>query len=614
MMRVILAALLFFCIGLFPAPGVAAGRLRVTDVTPKSFSLVWFAGRSASCSAKVYADPEGEKPITGLQITSESADHPPAEQNGVMKVKVTGLQAETTYYFRIVTSSAEGVLVEPGTGPLPSVQTEASSRVVDNVFLAHRILMRDGSTPALGSLVLVEVEGAKYPVTGWASESVASPWALADLSNIYSENEHVNLELLGGESIIIESIGGLSGFRRLSANIPEETGLIQTLDPEPDDDQCSLDNTGPVIVTEQLSPAPSSLLNDGTPLISGTYHDQYSEIDPGSARLVVDGLDVTGGAVADSRGIVYIPVTPLSEGPHRVTLSVSDEWGYEADPVTWSFTLDLTPHVVTITAPVDGDDLFSEKQSVAWSVDDTDLAGVTLTLNGIPTVLEAGATSATVTLELGVNVIEVSVWDQAGNIGTDAVQVYLDGDPDADGLMYSVEISMGTDPLDADTDEDGVPDGQEVLVYFTDPLNNDTDGDGIQDGTELGLTLNEIGEDTDRAAFQPDLDPSTKTDPRKCDTDEDGWDDGEEDFNHDGRVDACESAPDSSASKLAEKGDVDGDGDCNLVDAIVTLQSMSKIQSFRPVCKTADVNEDGRIGIEEAIFMMQVVSGLRAVR
>lgn len=610
MKRMILTIALCSCAGLCPGLSSATTRLRVTDVTARSFSLVWFAGLSATCSAKVYADPDGEMPITDLDITSESANHPPAEQNGVMKVSVSGLAPGGTYYFQVVTISDEGTLIEPTGEGLPSVRTEISSRVVKNDVLAHRVLMSDGSTPAAGSLVLADVEGADYPVTGWVNEDVAAPWALVDLNNVYSKSEHVNLELLGGEAIIIESIGGLSGFRRLSAKIPAEIGIIQTLDPAPDDDQCTLDKAGPIFVAEQLSPAPSSLVKESTPLIGGTYQDRYSRIDTDSVRLEVDGLDVTDRAVVEPWGVAYSPTVPLSEGPHTVTLSVSDEWGYEAEPVTWSFILDLTAPIVTITSPGDGD-VFQKEQTVAWSVDDASLSEVRLLLNGRPTVLDAGAASAEITLEFGINSIEVSVWDQAGNIGTDGVQVFLDGDPDADGLMYSVETIMRTDPLDADTDDDGIPDGQEGLLYGTDPLTGDTDGDGIQDGTELGYTLSDIGPDTDRLVFQPDLNALTRTDPTKRDTDEDGWNDGEEDFNHDGRVDACESEATSSTSVPPGKGDGDGDGKIDLADVIVTLQMMGKTESARPACRTADVDGDRRVGLGEAIFILQELSGLR---
>jgi hypothetical protein len=53
---------------------------------------------------------------------------------------------------------------------------------------------------------------------------------------------------------------------------------------------------------------------------------------------------------------------------------------------------------------------------------------------------------------------------------------------DSDGVSND-EITNGTDPLNADTDGDGVNDGQEA-TDGTDPLNSDTDGDGVTDGQE----------------------------------------------------------------------------------------------------------------------------------
>ena len=56
-----------------------------------------------------------------------------------------------------------------------------------------------------------------------------------------------------------------------------------------------------------------------------------------------------------------------------------------------------------------------------------------------------------------------------------------------------------------------------------------------------GNTLNDIKPDTDTSIFQPDLDPSSKTDPLNSDTDGDTRKDGEEDANHNGLVDSGES-------------------------------------------------------------------------
>ena len=123
-------------------------------------------------------------------------------------------------------------------------------------------------------------------------------------------------------------------------------------------------------------------------------------------------------------------------------------------------------------------------------------------------------------------------------------------DSDGDGLSDDFENSACTKPDDADSDDDGIKDGDEdknadglVGPDETDPCNADTDGDGIQDGTELGVTTAMITSDTDPAFFIADADPATKTNPTARDTDGDGYSDGEEDSNFNGREDAGETNP-----------------------------------------------------------------------
>ena len=78
-------------------------------------------------------------------------------------------------------------------------------------------------------------------------------------------------------------------------------------------------------------------------------------------------------------------------------------------------------------------------------------------------------------------------------------------DPDADGLTTAQEWALGTDPWNADTNGDGIPDGVAVRsgksptnpdmdgdtvdnwterAKGTDPFNTDTDGDGVGDATD----------------------------------------------------------------------------------------------------------------------------------
>ena len=58
-------------------------------------------------------------------------------------------------------------------------------------------------------------------------------------------------------------------------------------------------------------------------------------------------------------------------------------------------------------------------------------------------------------------------------------------DSDDDGLFDCDETTLGTNPFDCDSDNDGLSDGLEVNLAGTDPLNPDTDGDMCTDDLEF---------------------------------------------------------------------------------------------------------------------------------
>jgi hypothetical protein len=60
-----------------------------------------------------------------------------------------------------------------------------------------------------------------------------------------------------------------------------------------------------------------------------------------------------------------------------------------------------------------------------------------------------------------------------------------DADEEPDGLTNLEEWQNLTRPMVADTDSDGLEDGEEVDTYSTDPTDNDTDGDGYNDKFEV---------------------------------------------------------------------------------------------------------------------------------
>ncbi|MBN2360989.1 MAG: hypothetical protein JXR83_16150 [Deltaproteobacteria bacterium] len=111
-----------------------------------------------------------------------------------------------------------------------------------------------------------------------------------------------------------------------------------------------------------------------------------------------------------------------------------------------------------------------------------------------------------------------------------------------------------TDPCLADTDCDGLADGASYSAGGTDylgeqslgtsPINPDSDGDGLDDGLEAGVTAATAPAGTDASCgFVADADPATTTDPADADSDDDGVVDGAEDADQDGQVDTGELDP-----------------------------------------------------------------------
>jgi len=61
----------------------------------------------------------------------------------------------------------------------------------------------------------------------------------------------------------------------------------------------------------------------------------------------------------------------------------------------------------------------------------------------------------------------------------------------------------------------------------------------------------------------------------------------------------------SSVNTGADLGDINGDENVDLPDAILTLQVLAGTEPSSAVYKEADVNEDGRVGLEEVIYILR---------
>ena len=143
-------------------------------------------------------------------------------------------------------------------------------------------------------------------------------------------------------------------------------------------------------------------------------------------------------------------------------------------------------------------------------------------------------------------------------------------DDDKDGLTLDEEESLGTDPKKADSDGDGLTDGEEVNKYKTNPLNSDSDGDGLNDNDEIYIyKTNPLVGDTDNDGLLDGEEINIyKTNPNDADTDHDGLNDGLEIKNY--KTDPLKADTDNDGLKDGDEvntyktnpivSDTDGDG------------------------------------------------------
>ena len=80
------------------------------------------------------------------------------------------------------------------------------------------------------------------------------------------------------------------------------------------------------------------------------------------------------------------------------------------------------------------------------------------------------------------------VWEKTHGLNDTANDA--SADPDADGLSNAEEYAALTNPVEPDSDRDGLQDGVEINVHLTSPLDPDSDADGHSDMEEISSGTN----------------------------------------------------------------------------------------------------------------------------
>ena len=152
------------------------------------------------------------------------------------------------------------------------------------------------------------------------------------------------------------------------------------------------------------------------------------------------------------------------------------------------------------------------------------------------------------------------------NFDGDLLGDVCDSDDDNDGLADASEPGYGTNPFDADSDDDGANDFAEVNVFGTNPPDPDSDDDAALDGADNCKVL--------ANANQFDADGDARGD--VCDN-----------CRRTANLDQADAAglnsptPDG-VGNACQNGDWDGDGATNIVDVVIIRRHLAGAQTVDP--------------------------------
>jgi outer membrane protein assembly factor BamB len=178
-------------------------------------------------------------------------------------------------------------------------------------------------------------------------------------------------------------------------------------------------------------------------------------------------------------------------------------------------------------------------------------------------------------------------WEGANNLSANDAQD-AQSDLDGDGLTALEEYDLNTSATNADSDADGLSDGDEFFIHQSNPLSQDSDGDGLNDGEEAALLtdLNNADSDNDQISDYDEVN-LYNTSPLAVDSDNDGMSDWyevsnnlnpiEDDSSADSDADGLNNGEEFSAGTDPNNADTDGDSLTDFDE--VTTHFTSPLQS-----------------------------------
>ncbi len=238
------AALLVFLAMPPAAHALTLTGVKIVNVSPSGFSVLWITSEPAQPAITVYADANGNSSLTGQvgvevfplgtgplgagnayeQRQADRSLQAKTKALNLNLVRVTGCQPGTLYYFRARGTAADGsAAVFPVSAPLPSVRT-----AVANSFVAHArqlIVQLPSATPE-GTLVTLGSAGAAYPLAAVAGDGVRPNQVYFNLADLFLANGSGNLSAPGDHVFGLEIVGAAPPNNSASYTLTFEEGFL----------------------------------------------------------------------------------------------------------------------------------------------------------------------------------------------------------------------------------------------------------------------------------------------------------------------------------------------------------------------------------------------------
>jgi hypothetical protein len=218
------------------------------------------------------------------------------------------------------------------------------------------------------------------------------------------------------------------GVHTIAVYVPDAVGNTATAEWN-----FTVDTKAPVITV--VAPAGGSY-TCSLPEVAASYSDGGSGIDPASVRISVDGIDVTSSASVTQTGITYAPASPIADGTHTASVTVSDNAGNTAT-ATWSFYVDTEgPELIAF---VPGGIIMSSNTFNVWLMFRDNVSGVNASsaamavdgtlvafVTNINPSTGACSFSYSGTFADGTHTASVTVSDNAGNLAAASIGFSVD--------------------------------------------------------------------------------------------------------------------------------------------------------------------------------------------